>query len=697
MSKSGQKTGRPRNKIWEEFEVDAELSKKRYCRCRWCGSDVKADTARMYYHVTDRCQRIDEPTRQKYQTRISEGQQDAVEADASGGRGGHGKDPTAQETHKLESLLKSKGGRPKDPIWHEFQTNDDLRKRRYCLCVWCEKEVKGDTSRMLGHILERCTSVDEPTKAKYAKRKHDERHGGGRNDGDLSDLDAADVAAMTSVPAKKPKPSPAPPRQGALTMPHYAFLKDLGLKEENRGVFCGEWFGSGPIVAAMNPTTNETIATVRRGTREDYLHVVNSMDHAKMEWRQVPVSQRAQLVAHLAQAFRMKQQGLAQLITLEMGVVLDVSMRLVETMIQSCDAAVAAARAIQDAVRPSSSQPHLVTLERYSPLDGHVGLLTPFHAPCWHGALALVCGNAVLWKPSLVLTAVAIVKIIADVFVRKGHNPMLASMVCGSGPEIGGLLAQDKRMAVVSYTGSADIGHRVGVAVADRMGQTISTLDVHHTIVVDADANLDLALRLVLAAMGKRTLRRLFVHVEVCDLFLNKVSMCYGDIIVGDPFNTATVCGPLRDDEAVQKFSNTINTIQITCGQVLIGGSVLDCPGNFVSPALIMVNDFPTNPVDMLSPITFVSKFHVLDHVMDERPLERIVLFTASPTAAFKWTGFNVVGVNCDFPEDADVQDDWKQYMRRSTCRFSLGGSNHHHQPPQAALDPATMTTLHVL
>ncbi|CAK4298939.1 unnamed protein product [Aphanomyces euteiches] len=524
MSKTGQKTGRPRNKIWEEFDVDAELAKKRYCRCKWCKMEVKADTARMYYHITDRCNRVESEIRQKYHVRDDM-------AEASGGQSKE----TLQDIHKdLPHLLKAKGGRPKDPIWQEFQTNEDLRKRRYCLCVWCEKEVKGDTSRMLGHILERCNRVDANTKAKYVKRKSDARD-------DISDIETT----VPNVPAVKRPKVAAPAPQESFTTPQYGFLKDLSLDEDNLGVFCGEWFGNGAIITVINPATNETIATVRSGTRDDYMHVVYGMDQAKVEWERVPVLQRAHLVNQISYAFRAKQTSLSQLMALEMGVVLNEAAYLVNKMIESCDVAAAKAHTIQ----------------------------------------------------------------------------------------------------------------------------------------------------------GRRKLRQIYVHMDVCDLFLNKISLSYNEIVVGNPFNSSTTCGPLRNHNAVQKFSNTINTIQMTCGHLVEGGNMLDCAGNFVSPALIMVGEISGIHVDMLSPITFVSKFHSLERVMEERPLERIVLFTGSTMAAFKWSGYNVVGINCDVPRDdhGATTDDWKQYMRRSICTVNIYSSGPIDQQQQPSLDTSQMTTLHVL
>ncbi|ETW07885.1 hypothetical protein, variant 1 [Aphanomyces invadans] len=636
-------------------------------------------------------------------------------------------------------LVKAKGGRPKDPIWNEFSTNDDLRKRRYCMCIWCEKEVKGDTTRMTAHVLERCTVVDALTKAKYTVKFRKLHNDSTRVDhGDvLSSISAtstlstsptiskgdpptaatADVTALVPAPASPSLQHSTYPILHAesppgLTLSKFGFLKELGLQDENRGVFGGgDWFGKGSVVTVVNPSTNESIATIQCGTMDDYMHVVETMDVAAITWRQASMERRSAVVHQIGDAFRSHQRSLAHLVSMELGIVLDESMRHIDMMIHTCDSAATAVRAIpvstvQEPTEQSRNERCTKTLvfERHVPLAGHVGLLTPFHAPMWTGAMALACGNAVLWKPSLMLTSIAITHLISAVLARNGFHPGCASLVCGSGREIGTCLAKDKRMAVVRYKGCVDHGHRVGMAVAERMGRSVLDLDTQNAVVVHADADVDHAVRMIVKAMGRRILRRVYTHVDVCDRFRRLLSLHYREVVVGDPFQASTACGPLRNCHAVQAFTNTINAmIPMSYGQIICGGSVLDQPGNFVAPTAVLINDLLSNvQMDALSPITFVSTFHNLNQVMVERqPLERIILFTQSSlAAAFEFTGANVIGVNCDVPSDIAMSGtSWTTYMRRTTCTVNMTPTdNQEHSPSTHLMDPSTqITSLHVL
>ncbi|RHY25400.1 hypothetical protein DYB32_008345 [Aphanomyces invadans] len=368
-------TGRPRTKVWDEFDDDAVLAAKRYCRCKWCGTEVKADAARMYNHVTDRCPHIDVTTRQTYQAPDGNGPAESV-SDVDD----EAKESSAVVTNmnagmKPEvGLVKAKGGRPKDPIWNEFSTNDDLRKRRYCMCIWCEKEVKGDTTRMTAHVLERCTVVDALTKAKYTVKFRKLHNDSTRVDhGDvLSSISATSTlstsptiskgnpptAAMADVTALVPAPA-SPSLQHStypilhaesppgLTLSKFGFLKELGLQDENRGVFGGgDWFGKGSVVTVVNPSTNESIATIQCGTMDDYMHVVETMDVAAITWRQASMERRSAVVHQIGDAFRSHQRSLAHLVSMELGIVLDESMRHIDMMIHTCDSAATAVRAI---------------------------------------------------------------------------------------------------------------------------------------------------------------------------------------------------------------------------------------------------------------------------------------------------------------------------------------------------------------
>ncbi|RQM21436.1 hypothetical protein B5M09_009763, partial [Aphanomyces astaci] len=251
--------------------------------------------------------------------------------------------------------------------------------------------------------------------------------------------------------------------QSALTFSKYPFLKELGLSETNDGVFDGSWFGNGPVFTSVNPATNEPIAKIRTGTKADYERVVKSMDAAKKDWAEVPAPIRGEVVRQIGDALRAKQKALGHLIALEMGKIAVEGVGEVQEAVDICDFAVGLSRCLNGLIIPSERPGHFM-MERYNPLKGHVGIITAFNFPCavvfWNGALSLVAGNTQLWKPSdsLCLTAIACNKVVSDVLTANGYNPAIASVICGSGAEVGEPMIQDKRMELISFTGSTHVG-----------------------------------------------------------------------------------------------------------------------------------------------------------------------------------------------------------------------------------------------
>ncbi|CAK4078987.1 unnamed protein product [Aphanomyces euteiches] len=496
--------------------------------------------------------------------------------------------------------------------------------------------------------------------------------------------------------------------QSGLTFSKYPFLSELGLKETNDGVFDGSWFGNGPVFTSVNPATNEPIATIRTGTKDDYERVVKSMDAAKKEWADVPAPRRGEIVRQIGDALRAKQTALGNLIALEMGKIAVEGVGEVQEAVDICDFAVGLSRCLNGTIIPSERPGHFM-MERYNPLKGHVGIITAFNFPCavmfWNGALSLVAGNTQLWKPSdsLCLTAIACNKVISDVLTANGYNPAIASVICGSGPEVGEPMIRDKRMELISFTGSTHVGRHVNQVVAGRFGKTILELGGNNAMIIDADADLDMALRATLfsavGTAGQRctTLRRIYLHEGIYDSFLPKLLTAYDQIKIGDPLDPTTLCGPLHNKAAVDKYAAGIETIKSQNGKILRGGKVLPGPGNFVEPTLVEIDhDAPIVQTEIFAPITYVMKFSDLDEAIEKnndvpQGLSSS-LFTQNQAAIFKWTGpagsdCGIVNVNIG-PSGAEIggafggeketgggresgSDAWKQYMRRSTCTIN--------------------------
>ncbi|KDO29088.1 hypothetical protein SPRG_06143 [Saprolegnia parasitica CBS 223.65] len=498
-------------------------------------------------------------------------------------------------------------------------------------------------------------------------------------------------------------------RQSTLTFSKYPFLKELGLQEENLGVFDGEWFGNGPVFNSVNPATNEIIAKTRTGTKADYERVIAAMDKAKKDWADVPAPIRGEVVRQIGESLRAKQKALGQLVSLEMGKITVEGVGEVQEAVDICDFAVGLSRCLNGSIIPSERPGHFM-MERYNPLKGHVGIITAFNFPCavmfWNGALSLVAGNTQVWKPhdNLCLTSIACNKIVTDVLEKNGYNPAIASLICGSGKEVGEPMIKDKRMELISFTGSTHVGRHVNEVVANRFGKAILELGGNNAMIIDEDADLTMALRATLfsavGTAGQRctTLRRIYLHENIYDSFVDKLVTAYKQIPIGDQLDPTTLCGPLHNQQAVTNFANGIKTATEQGGKVLTGGKVLPGPGNFVEPTLVAIaHEAPIVQTEIFAPITYVMKFSNLDEAIEKnndvpQGLSSS-LFTTNQAAIFKWTGpagsdCGIVNVNIG-PSGAEIggafggeketgaggresgSDAWKQYMRRSTCTIN--------------------------
>jgi aldehyde dehydrogenase family 7 member A1 len=352
----------------------------------------------------------------------------------------------------------------------------------------------------------------------------------------------------------------AAPRRHFSAVANFPFLQDLGLQDENLGVYGGEWFGNGATYTSVSPADGKAIAKVRAGTVADYEQVVKAMDAAKPQWAELPAPARGEIVRQIGEELRAKKEPLGKLISLEMGKIYQEGLGEVQEAIDICDFAVGLSRTLNGSIIPSERPGHFM-MERYNPLKGHVGIVTAFNFPCavlfWNAALSLVAGNTHLWKPSesLSLTSVACNKIIADVLERNGHSGAISSLICGSGADVGEAMIQDKRMELISFTGSTKVGRHVNQVVAARFGKTILELGGNNAMIVDKDADLEMALRATLfsavGTAGQRctSLRRLFLHEDVHDDFVRRLTAAYGTVKIGNPLDSNVLCGPLHNKQ----------------------------------------------------------------------------------------------------------------------------------------------------
>lgn len=497
-----------------------------------------------------------------------------------------------------------------------------------------------------------------------------------------------------------------------LAFKKYEVLSKLGLQMENVGVYDGQFRStSGESIVTYNPATNEPLARVKLATVDEYHQVIERMNSVKKQWAHTPAPVRGELVRKMGDALRQKKHLLGDLVSLEMGKIKAEGLGEVQEAIDICDYATGLSRMLNGQVLPSERPDHFM-MERYNPLMGHVGIITAFNFPVavyfWNLALSLVCGNTNLWKPSesVSLTALATTKIVHDVLEQNGYPGAIASLVIGSGKTVGEALINDPRVELVSFTGSTHVGRHVNQVVAKRFGKTILELGGNNAMIVMDDADLKLALRATLfsavGTAGQRctTLRRIYLHENIHDTFLNSLKAAYSTIKVGDPLQDGVLCGPLHTRQAVENFKQGIQDIHQQGGKIIVGGKVLSSmSGNFVEPTLVSINhDAPCVQKELFAPILYVIKIKSLDEaIVHNNNVPQGLsssLFTKNQSAIFQWTGENgsdcgIVNVNIG-PSGAEIggafggeketgggresgSDSWKKYMRRSTCTVNYG------------------------
>ncbi|CAG0920048.1 unnamed protein product [Notodromas monacha] len=489
--------------------------------------------------------------------------------------------------------------------------------------------------------------------------------------------------------------------------PEFGFLKDeLNLEARNYGVFNGKWIGSGQVEESVCPSTNQPIAEIILGSDHDYRQTVSAARDAWKTWVAVPAPQRGEIVRQIGDALRGKRVALGKLVSLEMGKILAEGVGEIQEYIDICDYAVGLSRMFEGKVIPSERPGHML-LEMWNPL-GLVGVITAFNFPAavygWNSAIAMVCGNAVLWKsaPSTPLIAVAITKIIADVLEKNSLPGSICSLVSG-GANIGEAIAKDPQIPLVSFTGSTAVGKKVAKEVCQRFGKQILELGGNNAIVVNKDADLAMAVQSAVFACvgtaGQRctTTRRLILHQDVYDQVLANLVKAYAQLDgrIGHPLDPNTLIGPMHTPTGVQMFKDAVEAALKAGGKVEYGGKVLDRAGNFVQPTIIsgLAHDSELVQRETFAPIVYVLKCASLDEAIawnneTDQGLSSS-LFTGDIGSMFHWIGplgsdCGIVNVNIP-TSGAEIggafggekhtgggresgSDSWKQYMRRSTC-----------------------------
>jgi aldehyde dehydrogenase (NAD+) len=407
-------------------------------------------------------------------------------------------------------------------------------------------------------------------------------------------------------------------------MKHETLLKALQLNSEEKGVSTGQkWSGSGELISSHTPIDGSFLAKVSTTTVTDYEAVIQSAESAFEEFRKMPAPARGELVRQYGEKLREHKSRLGQLVSLEMGKSLQEGLGEVQEMIDICDFAVGLSRQLHGFTMHSERPGHRM-YEQYHPL-GVVGIISAFNFPVavwsWNVALAWICGNVCVWKPSekVPLCAIACQKLMAEV-LKENNLPEGISSVINGGADVGKWLAEDHRVALVSATGSTRMGKNVAQRVAARLGKSLLELGGNNAVIVTPEADLDIAMRAaVFGAVGTcgqrcTSTRRLIVHEKVYDQVRDRLAAAYQKIQIGDPLDQSNHMGPLIDTDAVKMYTNALNAASTQGGSFLVKGGVLSgeaySSGCYVKPAIVEIDhDADIVHQETFAPILYLLKY----------------------------------------------------------------------------------------
>ena len=467
--------------------------------------------------------------------------------------------------------------------------------------------------------------------------------------------------------------------------------------------------GSGDALESVNPATGTPQGRVRALTRAEYDQRVEAGLDRFDEWRLRPAPRRGEMVRTLGELLRQHKELLGDLVSLETGKIRAEGIGEVQEMIDICDLAVGLSRQLHGLTIASERPCHRL-MEQWHPL-GPVGIVTAFNFPVavwsWNAALAAVCGDVCLWKPSPLtpLCSVA-VQALCD-RAAAAHDAAGVFSLAPGGADAGGWMCDDARLPLISFTGSIAVGRQVASRVASRLGRTLLELGGNNGAIVLEGADLELAVRAItfgaVGTAGQRctSTRRLFVQRGIAGSLLDRLVAAYRTIQIGDPLEDGVLMGPLVTRSAVERFSAAVAAARAQGGQLRFGGRVLDRPGNFVEPTLIVAprhEDFPIAWEETFAPILYIFEVEDLDEALRAHNAVpqglASAIFTDSLRAAERFLSASgsdcgIANVNAGtsgaeiggaFGGEKDTgggresgSDAWKAYMRRQTSTVNWG------------------------
>jgi aldehyde dehydrogenase (NAD+) len=412
-----------------------------------------------------------------------------------------------------------------------------------------------------------------------------------------------------------------------------AVLKQLGIHDINQAYSTGSNWGktnSETIIESQSPVDGKKIAAVHLASKKDYDVVVETAQKAFLEWRKVPAPKRGEMVRQFGEALRENKEALGTLVSYEMGKSLQEGFGEVQEMIDICDFAVGLSRQLYG-LTMHSERPNHRMYEQWHPI-GIVAIISAFNFPvavwAWNTALAWVCGNVCIWKPSekTPLTAIACQHIIEKVLKANEVPEGVCNLIIGD-RVIGELMSNDTRIPLVSATGSTRMGKAVSAAVGARLGKSLLELGGNNAIIISKDADLDMSIiGAVFGAVGTAgqrctTTRRLIIHESVYDNFVAKLVKAYGQLRIGDPLDQNNHVGPLIDQDAVASYLYSIEKCKAEGGKFVVEGGVLTgdeySSGCYVKPCIAEVkNDYKIVQHETFAPILYLIKYTELDEAI---------------------------------------------------------------------------------
>ncbi|MEE4311918.1 MAG: aldehyde dehydrogenase family protein [candidate division KSB1 bacterium] len=486
-----------------------------------------------------------------------------------------------------------------------------------------------------------------------------------------------------------------------------SLLEKLNIKEVNAGGCTGpgNWYKDDKAtpLTSYNPTNGEPIAKVAQVGDEAYEKIMSKSTEAFKTWRMMPAPKRGEVIRDLGVALREVKEPLGELVTLEMGKIKVEGMGEVQEMIDICDFAVGLSRQLYGLTMHSERPGHRM-YEQWHPM-GPIAIVTAFNFPvavwAWNSAIAGVCGDTMIWKPSseAMLTAVA-VQHIANKVAADYQLDGIFNLCIGPGRTIGDKLIHDPRIQLVSFTGSTKMGHRVAEATAKRFAGTILELGGNNAIIVAEDANMDMAVRAILfgavGTAGQRctTTRRIIMHKSIAKELTERLVRAYKQVKIGDPLDDGTLMGPLVTEAAVEDMMAALNQVRAQGGEVLCGGNKLpDMGKKFVEPTIVkMPKQTDIVREETFAPILYLLEYESIDEAIEihndvPQGLSSAVfttnLLTAEKFLSHRGSDCGIANVNIGtsgaeiggaFGGEKDTgggresgSDAWKGYMRRQT------------------------------